>query len=196
MATTRPHSRLRAEDVAHIPVPDDIAGYELIGGELVPVMGSWHQHAWLAFEVAKQLDEHVRAVGAGRVLPGVWCKLAVPGDPERLYAPDIAFFTSAKANAAKNGRIFHDPPDLAVEIYSETNRRKLANFAQRIRDYLDAGISLLWIIYPDARYAIAHRADGSAHIVRDTEVLIAEDVLPGFRLELAPLFDQMPPTDS
>jgi hypothetical protein len=55
---------------------------------------------------------------------------------------------------------------------------------QRIRDYLDAGVQLLWVFYAEARYVMVHRPAGSAHRVRDTEALDGEGVLPGFRREL------------
>jgi Uma2 family endonuclease len=193
MATAHPQRRLRAEDVPDIPVPHDLAGYELVGGELVPIMPSQHQHAWLVLEIASELRAHVRAARAGQVLPDVWCKISLPHDPERLYAPDISFFATARAEAAANRKIFHDPPDLAVEIVSATNERKSTDFQQRIRDYLDAGVRLLWVVYPGARCAMILRPDGSARLVRETEALEGEDVLPGFRIELGPLFAAMPP---
>lgn len=50
----------------------------------------------------------------------------------------------------------------------------------------------MWVIYPDARCAMALRTDGSTRLVHEAEALDAEDVLPGFRLELGPLFAAMP----
>jgi Uma2 family endonuclease len=192
MVIPHPGRRLRAEDVPDIPVPDDISGYELVNGEPVPVMPSWKRHSWLAGQVFKALDAHAEATRAGTVFPDVWCKLPQLHDPERLYAPDISFFTSARMQAEPDDGIFHSPPDLAVEIFSESNRRKLADFQQRIRAYLHAGVRLLWVIYPDARYAMIHRSDGSATMVLETEALDGEDVLPGFGLYLGKLFDEMP----
>ncbi len=190
MATQAPH--LRAEDVPLIPVPDDISGYELVNGELVPVMGSKYRHAWLVFEVCRLLDLHVRSARVGAVVPDVWCKLPLPHDPERLQAPDVAYFTQEKVQPEPADGIFRVPPDLIVEIYSPTNLRKPGDFQRRVRDYLDAGVRLLWVIYPDAGYAMVHRPDGSARMVRETEPLEGEDVLPGFRLELGELFQAMP----
>jgi Uma2 family endonuclease len=84
------------------------------------------------------------------------------------------------------------PPDLAVEIYPSTSNRKPGDFQKRIRDYLDGGVRLLWVIYPDARCAMVYRPDGSARMVREHEALEGEDVLPGLRIELAGLFREMP----
>jgi Uma2 family endonuclease len=191
---TQPH-QIRAEDVPLIPVPDDISGYELVNGQLVPVMGSTIRHSWLAGELAAILRDHVRSVKVGAVFPDVWCKMPVPRDRERLHAPDISYFTNEKIEAEQADGIFHSPPDLAVEIHSPTNVRKPGDFQRRIRDYLEAGVRLLWVIYPDAGYAMVHRPDGSARMVRETEALDGEDVLPGFRLQLAELFEGQPKGD-
>ncbi len=190
MATQPRH--LRAEDVPLIPVPDDISGYELVNGELVPVMPSRFRHAWLVFEVCRILDLHVRSAKAGVVVPDVWCKLPLPHDLERLHAPDVAYFTAEKVQSQVADGIFRVPPDLVVEIFSATNLRKPGDFQRRVRDYLDAGVGLLWVLYPDAGYAMVHRSDGSARMVRETEALEGEDVLPGFRLQLGELFQAIP----
>ena len=76
--------------------------------------------------------------------------------------------------------------------FSPTNQRKRGDFQQRVRDYLDAGVRLLWVIYPDPAYAMVYRPDGSARMVRESEALEGEDVLPGFRLDLGELFRGMP----
>jgi len=182
---------LRAEDVPHIPLADPASkGYELVNGELVSVTPANRPHAWLTGEVGRRLGNHVSAADAGRVFVDVWCRLRVSYDPERLRAPDVAFFSNEKLAANPSGDVFHVPPDLAVEIHSTTNDRNRKDFDQRIRDYLDAGVQLLWVIHPEARFAVAYRSDGSAQMLRETDTLDGEDVLPGFRLDLGPLFEQ------
>ncbi|MFW6079258.1 MAG: hypothetical protein ACODAE_06540 [Gemmatimonadota bacterium] len=53
----------------------------------------------------------------------------------------------------------------------------------------DAGVRLLWVIHPEARYAVAYRPDRAAHVLRERESLDGEDVLPGFHLPLDRIFD-------
>jgi Uma2 family endonuclease len=180
--------RLRADDVPNIPVTDpDCTGYELVDGELVPVIPAKRTHSGLAVEVVFRLRSFLQTAGIGRAFYDVWCRLPLPHDVERLRAPDVAYFSTDKLEAAGNAEIFHVPPDLVIEIFSPTNQRRRGDFQQRVRDYLDAGVRLLWVIYPDAGYAMVHRADGSARMVRETQALDGEDVLPGFRLELGEL---------
>jgi Uma2 family endonuclease len=141
MATNR--GRLRAVDVPEIPVPDDLSGYELVDGELVPIMPSKRRHSWLAVELVVRFRAHVDRVKTGVVYGDVWCWLKVPYDPECLRAPDVAYFGHAKLEEAGEGDIFPCPPDLVVEIFSPYNRKRPGDFQRRVRDYLDAGTPLL-----------------------------------------------------
>jgi Uma2 family endonuclease len=185
--------RIRAEDVPRIPIDDPAStGYELVDGELIAIMGARPGHAWLIIEVGHLLREHVRATGAGAVFADIWCHLSLPYDRERLRAPDVAYFGPEKLPLIRHDEIPRVPPDLAVEIHSPTNYRKRGDFQQRVRDFVEAGVPLLWTIHPDARYAMVYRPDGSARMVREAEVLEGEDILPGFTLEFGRLLNAMP----
>jgi Uma2 family endonuclease len=185
--------RLRADDVPDIPITDtSIVGYELVDGELVPVMGALPAHGWLILEVGSRLREFVRSTSAGDVFVDVWWRIVLPSDSERLHAPDIAFVAAGRLPPGAGNDFLRLAPDLLVEIYSATNNRKRGDFQKRIRDYLDGGARLLWVIHPDARIAMVYRPDGSARMVRENEALDGEGVLPGLRIELGELFDAMP----
>jgi Uma2 family endonuclease len=54
--------------------------------------------------------------------------------------------------------------------------------------WLDAGVRLVWVVDPQARLAAVHHPGGLVTVLREHGVLDGEDVLPGFRLSLAPLF--------
>jgi hypothetical protein len=58
--------------------------------------------------------------------------------------------------------------------------------------FVDASVPLLWVIYPETRYGMVHRSDGSARMVRESEEFDGEDVLPGFKMSLGELLEGMP----
>lgn len=58
-----------------------------------------------------------------------------------------------------------------------------------MRDYLDAGARLVWVIAPKARSATTYRADGSARLLRETDHLDGEELLPGLLIPLAGIFE-------
>jgi Uma2 family endonuclease len=86
--------------------------------------------------------------------------------------------------------VAHYPADLAVEILSEGNTPR--EIDQKRREFFASGTRLVWIIDPDARtvqvYADPQRPDLMT-LLRETDTLIGDPVLPGFALPLADLFN-------
>lgn len=76
-------------------------------------------------------------------------------------------------------------PDLAVEVLSP--RDDPVDVQQQVRDYLEAGARLVWVVAPQAGSVTVYRPDGSARLVREPESLDGEDVLPGLRIGLTDL---------
>ena len=58
---------------------------------------------------------------------------------------------------------------------------------QKVRDYLESGARLVWMIAPQAKTVTVYRADGSARLLREHDNLEGEDVLPGLAIPLAEL---------
>jgi Uma2 family endonuclease len=142
--------------------------------------------------LAQLLWNHVDQHGGGVVYTEGGFVLQVPGDPERVRGPDVAFVSNATLAAAGG-----EPakgyarlrPDLAAEVFSPSNLKDAREFQQKIVDYVDAGIPIVWVLYPDSDSAMLHRADGSAQLLRGEEAALdGEHVLPGFRVALKELF--------
>lgn len=186
---TQPH-RFTVEDVESMPVPPHLRGYELVNGELIEVSPVTFQHGAVAAALALEIGLFLRRNDLGRVSTDPGFAFSVPGDPERLRGPDVVFVsheTMRRLGGNPKHGFMRGVPDLVAEIISPGD--KIRDFNQKIRDYLDGGVKLVWAIYPDARYATAYRADNSAQIVRDTDYLDGEDVMPGFRMKLGDLFE-------
>jgi Uma2 family endonuclease len=61
--------------------------------------------------------------------------------------------------------------------------------AAKVADYLNAGVQTIWIADPASKTVTVHRAGREAEVFRGDDVLTCEDILPGFRLELARVFE-------
>jgi Uma2 family endonuclease len=81
----------------------------------------------------------------------------------------------------------HGAPDLAVEVLSPSDNP--VDVQQKVRDYLEAGSRLVWVLAPLARSATIYRPDGSARLVREPESLDGEDVVPGLAIPLADVLE-------
>lgn len=55
-------------------------------------------------------------------------------------------------------------------------------------DYLTHGARLVWVVRPQQRTVTVYRPEGTARLLRETDTLEGEHVVPGFRLPLKELF--------
>lgn len=78
-------------------------------------------------------------------------------------------------------------PDLVVEVVSPSDRA--IEVSEKALMWADAGVRLVWIVDPRTRTVTVYRPDGAVSLLRGASELDGEDVLPGFRLPLADLFD-------
>jgi Uma2 family endonuclease len=161
---------------------------ELVDGVLVEKpMGA--REAYLAFTLMGYLWTYQRTHNLG--------VFGAPDTNMRLRAglvrlPDVHFtsWSNLPGNAAHLRPVVDYPPDLAVEILSESDRPGM--IARKIREYFAAGTRLVWVFDPLARtvqvYADPRQPDLMT-ILRDTDTLTGDPVLPGFALPLADLFN-------
>lgn len=89
-----------------------------------------------------------------------------------------------KAGSQERGTGFFEcAPDLGGEIVSPGYQP--GEVIETVRDYIEAGSSLVWVIDPVKRTATPWRADSTMSSVSESGVLSAEDVRPGFGVPLA-----------
>ena len=82
-------------------------------------------------------------------------------------------------------------PDLTVEVVSPND---LADeIMQKIVEYFQAGVRLVWVVYPQQRLVYVYESPTQVFVRTSTEELDGGPVLPGLRLPLAELFPEMAP---
>jgi Uma2 family endonuclease len=177
-------ARLTAQDLLRLG-GDDVRR-ELVNGRVVEMPLHGFEHGEIVGRVFGHLREHVQRSGSGSVVVEVGFVLSVPGDPERVRGPDIAYVSQKRLLGYRPEGFFMGAPDLAVEVISPSNT--MSDIQQKVRDYLDAGAHLVWLLAPQARTVTVYRTDGSARLLRDHETLEGEDVLPGFSIPLSGVF--------
>ena len=162
---------------------------ELVDGEVREMAPVGGVHGKITGRINHRLVEYVQRHGGGEVLVGdVGFVLQLPHDPERVRAPDVAFVSTARLPEGRLPEGFlRGAPDLAVEVLSPSDNP--VDVQRKVRDYLEAGARLIWVIAPEARTATSYRADGSARLLREGDHLDGDDVLSGLAISLAELFD-------
>jgi Uma2 family endonuclease len=180
-------TRLTADDLWRMGEGDVCR--ELVDGEVIEMTPSGGVHGDVTGKVYRRLADHVDTRRLGKVVVGdVGFVLALPSDPERVRAPDVAFISTARLPEGRLPQGFiTGAPDLAVEVLSPSDNP--VEVQQKVRDYLEAGARLVWVVAPRARTATVYRPDGSARLVREPESLDGEDAVPGLAIALADLLE-------
>ncbi len=70
-------------------------------------------------------------------------------------------------------------PDLAVEVTSPTDFAE--DQLQKVAEYFQAGVRLVWVVYPDQRCIHVYEAWNRIRVVTEADTLDGGVVLPGFR---------------
>jgi Uma2 family endonuclease len=77
-------------------------------------------------------------------------------------------------------------PAFAVEVISPSNSAQ--DMAKKTQQYLQAGCSIVWTVYPSLRIVEVHSVSGTRQ-VRAPELLREENLFHGFSLSLSYIFD-------
>jgi len=160
---------------------------ELVDGVLVEkVMG--YKEALLAGAILELLRAFVRARRLGLVTGADGMMRLFPG---MVRIPDVAYVSWERVPGQ---RVPTEPipslvPDLAVEVLSPGNTEE--EMARKRREYLAAGVRLVWYIDPATRTALEHEAPDRSAALGPGDSLTGGAVLPGFLLSLADLFGEL-----
>jgi Uma2 family endonuclease len=77
-------------------------------------------------------------------------------------------------------------PDFVIELVSESD--DLADTQAKMREYIDNGLRLGWLLNPKDQQVEIYRQNQEVEILENPQTLSGEDVLPGFILDLTPIF--------
>jgi len=153
-------------------------------------------HGKCAGKIYRLLAEHVDTARDGEVVVGdVGFVLNLPYDPERVRAPDVAFISWERIPGGQlPEKFFPGALDLAIQVLSPSDDP--VDVQQKVRDWLEGGAKLVWLVALRAKTVTAYSSDGSARFLRGDDSLEGQDILPGLAIPLGTirLVCQMPAT--
>jgi Uma2 family endonuclease len=176
-----------------LTLPDDLWQYEIVEGRLVRMPGSGNAASSIALYLGSLLVTYVRPRKLGRVTgaDGIYNLTPAGASLETALIPDLACTRAgrlAPLGSAEAQGIPHLAPDLVAEIVSPSQYHP--EMAAKARLYLDSGVRLVWIIWPQAQQVDVWRPGSDAPVATlgITDHLDGFDILPGFTHPLADLF--------
>jgi len=179
--------RYTPEDLLAMP---DGHRFDLVDGHLVERnMGA--ESSWIAQQVNHRLCSYAETAQHGLVL-GPDCGYQIfPDDPNRVRFPDGSLIRSGRLpNEVLPRGHLRVVPDLLIEVVSPNDLAWEVDM--KVTAYLQAGVPLIWVFYPDTRTVSVYRADGQAARLGVDETLSDEEVLPGFTCLVADVFPRHP----
>jgi Uma2 family endonuclease len=104
-------------------------------------------------------------------------------------SPDVSWIKIARWNALtpeQRKRFLPLCPDFVIELVSESD--DLADTQAKMREYIANGLRLGWLINPKNKQVEIYRPNQEIEVLQSPLSLSGEDVLPGFILDLQPIF--------
>lgn len=165
-------------------------GYELVDGYL--------REKKMGFESGSVIGRIVYYLNAvvipnrlGEVASDDAMYLCFPRSPRRVRKPDVSFILRQRILGGRLSRgITRYRPDLAVEVISPNDEYEEVD--DKVADYFDAGVPLIWVVSPKSRTVLVYHPDGTARRLVETHDLTADPVIPGFQVKVAELFPDPP----
>jgi Uma2 family endonuclease len=166
--------------------------YEIVDGRRIEMPMSYHA-GLVATELSGDLIAQIRQQDPrpGHLAVEVLFQIPLTEDSTRQRRPDIAFVSSERWPIERPQSLKEDAwdvvPDLVVEVISPTDRA--ADLLEKVYEYFQAGVRLVWLVYPNRRCIHVFEAWNRIRAVTEADILDGGAVLPGFHLPLNRLFE-------
>jgi Uma2 family endonuclease len=160
--------------------------FELIAGEMIEKVPNNPFASEVAQLIAFFIRLFLREHNLEGHVTGEAGGFTVAGD---RYAPDVAYISKERqASLARKGYNMI-PPELAVEVETNTTTATERRLRAKVLSYLEAGV-LLWVVYPETREVEVYTPGQPMRKLGIDDTLDGGDVLPGFTLPLKEIFGE------
>ena len=107
-----------------------------------------------------------------------------------VRSPDVSWIPNSKWNAlTKEQRKKYLPldPDFVIELMSPSDY--LSDAQNKMREYIDCGVRLGWLINPDDKQVEIYRQGREKEILDNPQTLKGEDIMPDLVVRLDEIFN-------
>lgn len=185
MESVKARARVSLEEF--LSLPESKPYLELWDGDVVEKAMPNFSHSQLVGELLFELKLHLRQNAVA------WADTELrhlDPDTDWVFLPDVSVTLKSRRPLAASKAIgpITILPDFAIEVLSPEDRP--GRLAQRIAAYMNAGLTLLWVIDPDDEQVTIWERGAEPRVANNGE-LDASPVLPDFSVNLAALFSPL-----
>lgn len=161
---------------------------ELVRGEIVEMTPPDLVHGQVCGNVVFLLKSLLRDVGRRGCVAGNDSGIVTERDPDTVRGADVALVFDDRLPEGRIPRGYTDLiPNLCVEVLSRWDRWR--DVHRKIDEYLERGVSQVWIVDPQRRTLQVFRADEPPATYAESEEFRDDPLLPGFACRVADLFE-------
>lgn len=161
---------------------------ELVRGRITPVTPPpTFDYGEAESNLAGEMRSFNRRHKLGRIASGA-VGVYTGRDPDTVRAADIAFISHAQYARRNPDDTYLDVvPELMVEIRSPKNTA--AAIDEKLGEYFAIGVKLVWVAESKRRVVSVYRSLTDVRVLKEGDELAGEDILPGFRMPVADIFE-------
>jgi Uma2 family endonuclease len=163
----------------------DIGPSELVRGEVIHHMPTGHPHGFFENMIGALLYIYLKTNPIGRAMSGE-VGIYTRRNPDTIRAADVTFISNERLVRAQAEGYLDVAPELVVEIMSPGNT--WSEVQEKLAEYFAVGVLMMWVVDPQLEQIHVYRSPEQVRLLGKQDVLMGEDVLPGFQVALAEIF--------
>ncbi len=173
---------------------DDDDLYEVVNGLRIEIPPMSAYAARVATRLATKFNQHAEPEKRGEAIVESLFRLPLTTDKGRNRRPDVAFVSTERWPADRALPIAENAwdvvPDISIEVVSPHDLAE--DLLDKIIEYFQAGVRLIWVVYPKQRLVHVYTGPRSIRVIGDGDSFEGGPVLPGLSIPLMALFDPPP----
>jgi Uma2 family endonuclease len=173
-----------------LALPDDGKQRWLIRGELreKEMTRRNYGHSRIEAKIAYLLRHWIggQSGARGTVVVGE-AGVRLSRNPDTIVGVDVAYISAETVASNPDEAKFLDAiPVLVVEVLSPSDKQE--EITEKVEQYLDAGVKVVWLVEPTFKTVTVYRADSKPRLFNADETIGADPDLPGFVVPVEEVF--------
>ena len=185
-ATPPPKPRMTLDEFTEKHAGDRV---EFLFGQVVELPMPQNKHGKICFAAAYQLGLHVIPNDLGHItINDSFVRVPTPEDPTKVRGADVCYFSYARIPKGPfPDGLIDETPELIFEVRSPSDL--WTEVFTKVEEYLANGVLAVVILDDATRSASVCRPGAEQQTFEATDALTLPDVLPGFAVPVARLFE-------
>jgi Uma2 family endonuclease len=183
MVKVSSETKLTLEEFLALPEGD--VTYEFVDDHAIPKVSPKYFHSTLQSALGRLI--YVWCKGKGRV-GSEWAILLKRQGKNWVPVPDLTYISYERLPKNwKRNEACPALPELVIEIISPD--QTMQEFEDKAKDYLDAGVSRVWVVDPESISIRVFFPDKLSQVYTETTAIV-DTLLPGLELTTRQIFEE------